>query len=290
VTQIPPSAAFSLFCLRITKVIGSWWLLWIIGALGFTSIAWNDKSRNNKIFLLGFFTFSFLTVLPGFYFSDHYFVTFLPAIAMLAGVGVASLTNMFSNKKVANSLQILTAFVIVCSVVYPLIKMNDFFFRATPQEACRMMYGLNPFPESVEIGQYIKTNSSANDHIAVMGSEPQIFFYANRKSATGYIYMYGLMERHIHVSKMQLEMIREFENNKPRYVIIVNIPTSWLRKPNSDSTIFKWAGSYLKENYRVIGFFEPASKNIYKSYWNEELKLKKSVSQFNLIVLEKIIK
>ena len=290
VTQMPLSSAFSLLWSNTSKVIASWWLLWIIGAVGLTSILWNDKSRNNKIFLLGFFIFSFLTVLPGFYFRGHYFVTFLPAVAMLAGVGTASLINMFSKNKVANSVQIFAAFAIVCSFVYPLIKMNDFFFSATPQEACRMMYGLNPFPESVEIGQYIKGNSSANDHIAVMGSEPQIFFYANRKSATGYIYMYGLMEQHVHVSKMQLDMIRELENNKPRYVIIVNIPTSWLRRQNSDLNIFKWAGSYLKKNYRIVGFFELDSKNIYKSYWNEEVKLKKSSSQLNLIILEKIIK
>jgi len=41
----------------------------------------------------------------------------------------------------------------------------------------------NPFPESVEVGR-----------IALIGSEPQIYFYVGLIAATGCIYMYPLME------------------------------------------------------------------------------------------------
>lgn len=57
-----------------------------------------------------------------------------------------------------------------------------------------MTYGLNPFPESLEIGRFIRENSAENDRIAVIGSEPQIYFYSDRRAATGHIYTYALME------------------------------------------------------------------------------------------------
>ena len=39
------------------------------------------------LFLFGFLLFSFLCVCPGFYFRQHYFIVFLPCVAILAGIG-----------------------------------------------------------------------------------------------------------------------------------------------------------------------------------------------------------
>jgi hypothetical protein len=109
------------------------------------------------------------------------------------------------------------------------------------------------FPESRIIAEYISNHSSSADTIAVIGSEPQIYFYANRKSATGYIYVYGLMEPHVYASKMQKEMIREIETAKPRYMVVVNANSSWLVNSNSDLHILDWTKKYLEEHYLLRG-------------------------------------
>jgi len=44
-----------------------------------------------------------------------------------------------------------------------------------------------------------------------IGSEPEIYFYAQRHSATGYIYTYALMEEHKYAHAMPEEMEREIE-------------------------------------------------------------------------------
>jgi hypothetical protein len=168
-------------------------LLWIISGIGLLSIFWNDKSRENRYFLVGFFLFSFLTVCPGFYFRSHYFIVLLPAIAMLAGVVTTASIQWLHEKKIAPLVQIIPGFIVAAAIIYPVINLGDFFFKATPAEACRMMYGLNPFPESIKIAEYIKAHTGKDNLIAVIGSEPQIYFYADRKSATGYLYTYGLM-------------------------------------------------------------------------------------------------
>ena len=74
------------------------------------------------------------------------------------------------------------------------------------------------------IAQYIKNHTTPSDRIAVFGSEPQIYFYAQRPSVTGYIYTYGLMEDHQFSLSMQKEMITEIENAKPAYIVFVNVP------------------------------------------------------------------
>ena len=126
-----------------------------------------------------------------------------------------------------------------------------------------------------------------HDKIAVIGSEPQIYFYANRKSATGYIYVYGLMEPQDYASKMQLDMIQEIEETRPKYVVFVNVPYSWLLRPNSDTTILKWAQRYLNSNYHTVGLVDMLTDGSYQAYWDDDPRINRPPSEFNVYVLKR---
>ena len=290
VSIVTLSDALQSFLTNITQVIDSWVLIWAVAVIGITSIFWSDKSRLNKFFLLTFFFFSFLTVCPGFYFRKHYFITLLPAIAMLAGVATTVSIQWLYDRKIAPIVQIIPVLIVAGAIIYPVVKLGDFFFKATPVEACRLIYRLNPFPESIEIAEYIKSHSAKDDRIAVIGSEPQIYFYANRKSATGFIYVYGLMESHDYASKMQLEIIEEIEASRPKYAVLVNIPDSWLSSSTSDMTIIKWSDKYFSQNYITVGFIDAVSENKYKAYWDEEARRTKPSSPFNIFIMERTVK
>ena len=118
--------------------------------------------------------------------------------------------------------------------------------------------------------RYINEHSTEEDRIAVIGSEPQIYFYARRRAATGYIYTYALMEDHKFASKMQQEMIQEIESARPKYLIFVNIPSSWLAKPESIKDIFEWSERYWHAFYEVAGIIDMVSwdQTVYR--WDEE--------------------
>jgi hypothetical protein len=80
----------------------------------------------------------------------------------------------------------------------------------------------------------------------VIGSEPEIYFYSHRRSATGYIYTYPLMERQSLAAKMQKEMTAEIEKADPEYVVWVNHTLSWAANADSDKGIFDWWQGYWK--------------------------------------------
>ena len=50
----------------------------------------------------------------------------------------------------------------------------------------------------------------------LLWSEPEILFYSKRRSATGYIYTYPLMEEPPFATAMQKEMISEMKGLSPR--------------------------------------------------------------------------
>lgn len=133
-----------------------------------------------------------------------------------------------------------------------------------------MTYSVNPFPESLRIAQYIKEHTSPDDCIGILGSEPQILFYAQRHSATGYTDTYELMKKHDYAPHMQKEMISEIESARPKYLIFVNISYSWLEKRYPESMVVRWFEQYQKKFYSIVGVIDIVSptQTIYR--WDEE--------------------
>jgi hypothetical protein len=136
----------------------------------------------------------------------------------------------------------------------------------------RYNFGLCPFPETLEIANFIKNRSNKDDKIAVLGSEPQIFFYSHRRSATGYIYAYPLMEPQPYAADMQRQMISQIETVKPKFIVSVNFRDSWLIRPDSKRLIFEWMEQYIPAHYRQIGLIETISMNRTLYHWDSTAK------------------
>jgi hypothetical protein len=122
-----------------------------------------------------------------------------------------------------------------------------------PVDACRFRYGENPFPEAIKVAEFLRENSRPDERLVVLGSEPEIYFYSRRQSATGFIYMYPLMEQQPFASQMQRQMIEEVEKNRPGFVVWVWTPMSWRVAASSERLLFQWADQYLGDNYRPVG-------------------------------------
>ncbi len=251
------------------KVLGGSPVLWGVSGAGLVVLFLDRMAKTTLLFTGGFLLFSFLSVCPGLYFREHYFVLMLPAAALLIGVAMSFLCRCVSRVKAWPQLQVLITILFLSAVFSDIYLLREFYFYLTPSQACRYMYGFNPFPESMEIAQYIKDHTTQSDRIAVFGSEPQIYFYSQRLSATGYIYTYSLMERHEYVPRMQQTMIEEIERGKPAYLVVVNVPASWVVRKYSNRLVFNWMRGYIK-NYTLAGVIDIISptQTIYR--WDEE--------------------
>jgi len=115
-----------------------------------------------------------------------------------------------------------------------------------------VVYGANPFPESIEVAEYIRKNTKPEDRIAVMGSEPQICFYAHRRPATEHIYMYGLMEPQPFALRMQEEMIAQVEKSEPPFLVFATATTSWHWRRGSEEKVFAWIDGYINNYYKAV--------------------------------------
>jgi 4-amino-4-deoxy-L-arabinose transferase-like glycosyltransferase len=273
------------FLVIIRQVIGNFYFFWILAAVG-AGFLFLEKSYRNQIpFVLGFFLFSFLAVCPGFYFRYHYFILLLPAVSLLAGIGAGGARQLFLSRH--PRFQFIPVIVFAIVLLHALFQYRAFFFQWTPYQASRAIYASNPFPESVEIAAYINAHSSKEDKIAVIGSEPQIYFYADRHSATGHIYTYALMENQKYAQQMQREMIEEVEKASPRYLIFVAVPASWLIEPGSDKHIFRWFDQFSRREYDLMGVVDIGDGKHTQYRWGDQAKLSPPQSPNHILVFER---
>jgi hypothetical protein len=230
-------------------------LMWITSVVGLTALSWDPVARSKADFFLPLTFFSCLSVCPSFVFRGHYFILILPAVALLIGVAVSSTTRWVGAKasawpKAIPSLLLLPGIIFLLTYSFCILRESNLLFRVDPVTAARDFFGL---PEALTAADFIRQHSQPDARIAVLGSEPEIYFYSHRLSATGYIYTYPLMEKQIYAPAMQREMIGEIEKVGPEFLVLVYARDSWGRQASSDDTIFKWADSYLQREYRLAG-------------------------------------
>jgi hypothetical protein len=267
------------------RIMGASIFIWIAAALGLTTLLWQRDSRSRAYFILGFPAFSFLAVCPGLYFRAHYFILLLPATALLAGLAVESGSRFFGKRH--PSLSTVPVLALILGFAYSVFQQGQYLFALTPVQASRVTYGNSPFPESLEIARYIADHTSKDAHIVILGSEPQIYFYAKRHSATGYIYTYSLMEQHPYVLQMQQTMIDEIEKARPEYLIFVPQATSWLVGPKSEMLIINWGNKYAHSRYSLDGIADirTAEETIYR--WGREAGTYRPLSESTILIYKR---
>ncbi|TAL61465.1 MAG: hypothetical protein EPN85_04795 [Bacteroidetes bacterium] len=271
VSGVPWSQGRELLSMTFTPIWNEFKWIWILAIAGALIVSLTKFTLKQKIVALAFSLFAFLTTTPGFFFRQHYFVVFLPAGAMMAAIAL-DFAGQFIIKQIKVNVVGLALPLIVFFLLFNSVLSGSKWYYSTenPVGLCKAVYGTNPFTESVEIAKYINANSSDTDRIAVLGSEPQISFYADRKSATGHIYTYGLMEIHEYNLKMQEEMIAEIEKNKPLFLVFCNISMSWLSQKESPMKIFEWYGKYSQENYNIVGLVDIPDQGPSSIYWGAD--------------------
>ena len=218
---------------------------WILAAAGLVCLL-ADKTRREAKFVIGcLLIFSLIAFTASYYFSRHYFIMMLPVVSLLIAVAVRRAAQAMGEAVPA------VCFGLACAAF--IFANGAMWFEQTPEAVCRSLYGGNPFPEAEQIASYLREHSSEQDKVAIMGSEPEICFLAHRHSATGYIYMYDLMEIQPYALGMQKDAIQEIEAAKPAFLVLVYVDSSWSNSKYSEHALRDWLRDYAAKNYELAG-------------------------------------
>jgi len=256
---------------------------WLLAAAALPLTFCNPAARRRAGFMVQFWVFSFFATAAGLVFRQHYFILVLPAFALLVGLA----TGSWRQAARTTTGKIMPLLLLVALLGWGFYVQRDVFFRLSPVQACRKIYPGNPFVESLAVADYIRGHSLPDDRVAVLGSEPEIYFLARRHSATGYIYTYPLMERQPYAMKMQKEMAMEIESSRPAYLVLVMYPASWLFRHGSDVTVLRWFDAYAGAFYERVGLVGLGPDGQIDSRWGEAANARNPFGQFIMVYKRK---
>src|SRR5262249_6830840 len=89
--------------------------------------------------------------------------------------------------------------------------------------------------------------------VFVFGSEPQILYFAGRKSASRYIFAYPLMTPFPDTHDRQHAVLDELRANAPAFVVTEFVPPSFGASAGTPADLFHELRTLLNRDYRLAG-------------------------------------
>jgi hypothetical protein len=215
--------------------------------LGFFHKKSTFKTPLNPLFLVLFVLIGYACVLPGWYFRAHYYQFMVPPVALL----MAYLWSWFRSFNQDILFKILYSSALYVGLCFSIHSQKVYLFHEKKESVVNQMYPGLVFNELKELGLILKKNSKPTDTIGFMGHEPQIVFYADRVSASGYMYNYPQLETQPYNRRMAEQYRDEIIKNKPKWFVDCLHWQDWgwfdTRIPMEETY------NFIKKNYYLRG-------------------------------------
>jgi 4-amino-4-deoxy-L-arabinose transferase-like glycosyltransferase len=247
VQAIPAVLRWQLFLETLARLSPTQAIIWIMSAAGFLAL-YLRGNRKSLIFWSGWMLTSMVGVSASGYFFPHYFQQALPALAVTAVLGA----EWFCSARSWKALPVWARRALLGLLLFllPVIRIWPFLFRYTPAEALRKIYPNNYFAEMPELGARLRAATGPDDRIFIFGAEPELLFYAQRISATRYIFLMPLYGPYADALQKQGEAVEEITLSRP--TAAGYLPNSlFFNLPGSEQHFTRWTLGYFKKEFRV---------------------------------------
>jgi len=205
-------------------------VLWACLVVSFLFFLTKKESRRHGAlwFCLLWFTGSLFGTALGPYTFGHYFLQLLPPLAAAAALLFGMIPALFVRLPGWGQA---VSYLMVVAVLLPMAAARvDSLSMPIEKRSFELykVYGPPPFAAAAEVGEFVRATTDPGDRILVVGSEPEILFYARRRSATRYTIFYPLTAAVSRSDAMCDELFREIAANPPAKIIRVYCPTSFI--------------------------------------------------------------
>jgi len=267
-TGVALSERLAYFTANFANLVRGEVLLWVLAGLGLVLTALRRQEPGRRLFLLLLFGFMFASVCTGFHFYPHYFVVLLAPVALSTGRFVTETGRWLHQRFRWPGAVLVPAFVFALAWGRAVHAWPAYYAHPDGPRILHLLYGANPFPESIRIGARIRELRQPGDRMVVFGSEPQLYLYADCAPASGHFFMYPLVDGGPHDDRLQDEMLGEVEAARPRFLVFVTATSSWLGQ-GPEKRLFPKIQALIDADYRVIGLVDIFSDTTL-DYWGDD--------------------
>jgi len=190
---------------------------WLAMYLGFVCFWFKPPPRRHQWLILAPAMGGCMGIAMGGYFYPHYFIFLLPYSAMAAGLGCAGLGSQEFKNLGKWLLSVLLAGSIMTGLRFSVLSDT---------KKLEVVYGNDVFSRSAAVGSYLRVLINKNDTVFVLGSEPQLLFYAHAIAPTRFCIFYPLVQPSPYRSKFREELVSALKQRPPEFLVAINDPNS----------------------------------------------------------------
>jgi hypothetical protein len=181
----------------------------------------------------------------------HYYIITIPALSVIVAVAA---TDMFrkieTTSFVARKFHL--SYIFIASVVALLVIPFAYRFWLTPSQMLYNTYGDATFNFAPLVSLKVREITSTEDTVFIDANEPEILYYAHRKSASRFVITYPLTLPTPLKEKYQDEAISELKARPPEVIIDFLTPLTvarMVKNSNGLDNLEKYLVSQIAENY-----------------------------------------
>jgi 4-amino-4-deoxy-L-arabinose transferase-like glycosyltransferase len=201
--------------------------LWVWGSAGLIALALERPARQmHGLWIL-------LVLLAGTALGSgqpyrHYYEPLIVPLAIGNGVMAVWLWRHVAERRRWFSLRALLLAILIFPWLWPAVYWTQSFLMTQAQRSRRNE--VPPFGVAPRVARYLADRVSPDEEFLVAGSEPEIYYYANRKASTRLVFTYPLTGPYSYAPSLREEFQRDLQQRMPRYVVLAlfsNSFTEW---------------------------------------------------------------
>lgn len=230
---------------------------WTVGVLGMMTLWATRADLSKKLMSTAFFVMAALSVVPGLRFYGHYFLQFMPALALGSGAAFFSMRNIAAMPSVRHQL-----FAPIATMVFlagTLVTKAHYYFHPDLTAIMRDVYGSNPFPEARSLADRLSADYHTGDGLLVIGSEPELYAYTHAECPTRHLYLAVMVQGHPLEPRWRRELLADLAEHPPKYMVWVQHETSWMPAEGIDQSFLETCWNTMYRDYVPIAWYERTS-------------------------------
>jgi len=237
---------------RVTELGRDHWLLAVL-ALGATAWAVRTRRRDGWV-SPAFLALSFVGASHTPHVYPHYLAQIGPALALAAGSGLATLHDTWLAVR-PRALRVAgVAALAVLVVGIPAAARPWYWIAPDPTTVSLSVLGPQAFEAGPLLAGYLRERMAPDAWMFVYGSEPQVPFQAERRSANPYVLIYPLTTDGPRHREFQKRTWATIERVRPEYILIVHTFGTSRQSPGSDPFLQRPLFEPLESAYRIEAY------------------------------------
>jgi 4-amino-4-deoxy-L-arabinose transferase-like glycosyltransferase len=246
VGHVPLSAKLTMGALGVPRFIvitGPWLVLALVGLVHI-----RRSGNSEALLVLGWVLAAAAGVIAAGRFYNHYYATLLPGLALAAPYGVESFQRNWRKKRLLVLAAVMPSMFIISVAIG-----SHVYLQPTPGERHIAKYeGVDMSKwevESPQLAEYLRVRTGPDDLIFNLGFQSEVYFYADRKSPTRYMFDHPFFISETY----EEEAVRDLEANPPKYIwdSAKYEPETWLTNQGRGTPLIY---EFIEEHYDHVGF------------------------------------